>query len=102
MNKEQIFEDQPFHWGLRGDYHLWNELKERYADSILKPYTQEEFGNFLTDSFQFLTGESVQRGKIIIVERYNHGGMAGGKVCSDFWLDTGFPLLLSRFSLFNL
>lgn len=92
---EYIFE-KPDQWGLRGDKGLWADLKKIFekesADSA------EAFEQRLYILFKELTGDNIERGKWIYVKEYDKGGMSNGMVCSEFWLDKGFPLLIKRFN----
>ena len=48
-----------------------------------------------------LVGELPKKGDTTHVSKYNHIGMSSGVVCADFWLNTGFPLLIERFKVLN-
>lgn len=92
---EVIFENKPLTWGLRGDPHLWDELKETLKGMHM-PNTADEMNNILYNQFKILVGELPVKGKNIYVSRYPRLGMSGGVVCSDYWIDKGFPILIER------
>ncbi len=94
---KDIFEKEPFQWGLRGDPFLWQEIKDS-IESETKLDTQEDFTNFLNKCFEKVTGYNIEKGKNFYVEKYNLGGMSSGMVSSDFWIEEGFPLLTQRFN----
>ena len=91
-----LFQTPPPHWGLRGDPSLWTELQEISA-SLRMPESVNELEELLPVLFKELTGELPERGRNILVERFNTGGMSSGLVSGDFWLDIGFPLLVKRY-----
>jgi hypothetical protein len=86
-------------WRLRGDPYLWQELKDRTAKHFNR--ATMDFNQFIWDSFEELVGHAPIRGENYNVERYDEGGMSSGMVSSDFWLDTGFPLLKGRHDFFG-
>jgi hypothetical protein len=92
----KYFEPKPPQVGLRGDRYLWEELKIK-SSTISIPNTANELEKLLHELFKELTGEAPQKGKFIFVERYDTGGMSSGMVCSDFWIDKGFSLIIQRY-----
>ena len=92
----KCFENKPIRWGLRGDPYLWDEMKKK-TELITLPVTVNELNKLLHGLFKELTGENPQKGKNIFVKRFDNGGMSGGVVNSDFWIDNGFPLILKRY-----
>jgi hypothetical protein len=92
----KYFDPEPSQWGLRGDPNLWNEMKEKTANTNI-PTTANEFEKILHKLFNELTGESPQKEKIIYLKKYDSGGLSKGKVSCDFWLDKGFSLLIQRY-----
>ena len=95
-NISKCFDDEPIQWGLRGDPFLWNEMK-RSVEFEHFPATSNDLRKILNKLFKELTGEYPQEGKDIFVKRYDSGGMSGGWVNSDFWINKGFPLIIQRF-----
>jgi hypothetical protein len=90
------FEISPSQWGLRGDHALWDAFEKATVHSDI-PSTAEELEILLYDLFKKLTGEEPEKGKIFYSQQYNNGGMSGGCICSDFWIETAFPLIIQRF-----
>jgi hypothetical protein len=97
MKLDVIFDEAPSMWGLRGDPYLWNELKE---DVRQRPVfkTADEFLLYLKATIEDIIGEPLLKGRYPYVERFNSGGMYGGRIDSDFWLNTIMPLLEHRFN----
>ena len=93
---KSVFERTPGGFGLRGDDHLWLDLK-RHLENEPRPKTTEEFMQLLHSTVIHLTGQALEPGKDFYVEKYSHGGMSSGMVCSDFWLEKGFPELHFRY-----
>jgi hypothetical protein len=92
----KYFEPEPLQWGLRGDPHLWRDMKQKTATTNI-PTTGPEFKKLLYKLFKELTGQEPAYGKFIHVEKYRDIGMSSGVVCSDYWLDKGFSLLIQRY-----
>lgn len=92
----KYFDQPPTQWGLSGDPHLWEEMKKA-TGSIKIPSKANEMEKLLHQFFKELTGKDAIKGENILVERYDLGGMSSGMVCSDFWLDKGFAIIIQRF-----
>ena len=90
-----LFYERPEQYGLRGDPYLWEDLIVK-TSKINLPKTSDELEAILHKLFQELTGKRPERNSDFFVGRYSKGGMSSGQVCSDFWLDKGFPLILNR------
>jgi hypothetical protein len=74
-----LFQEEPWQWGMRGDPHLWREMKAALSSSAY-PSTEEHLTALLEQIYQHLTGTPLTQREPIYVERYNHGGMSGGYV----------------------
>jgi len=92
----KYFDDPPAQWGLRGDPYLWQEMKTK-METYIVPKTAKELKDLLHTQSEQLTGEKIKRGKSISVSRYDLGGMSGGVVSCDVWLDVGFPIAIKRY-----
>ena len=92
----KYFDPEPIQWGLRGDPHLWRDMKQKTANTNI-PTTGNEFEKLLHKLFKELTGEEPQKGKNIYVKKYETVGMSEGMISCDFWLNTGFSLLIQRY-----
>ncbi len=90
-----LFEDGPQRWGLRGDPHLWREMKERF-ENVACPGIPEELIALLEEAFEERTGQPMSHPEAMFIEKYSHGGMSSGYVNPQFWRETAVPLLLSR------
>jgi hypothetical protein len=95
----KLFEVVPIQWGLRGDPYLWEEMKIR-GEKISIPETSEKLNLLLHQLFYELTGVEIEPGKNIFIPRYGaeSTGMSKGFVCCNFWIETGFPLILDRYN----
>lgn len=92
-----FFEREPHQWGVRGDPHLWNEMREHFAE-IPIPSTADELIALIETVFEQLTGHPItEQEKYLHIERLNHGGMSGGMVSLEFWRDKFIPLFRERF-----
>jgi molybdenum cofactor cytidylyltransferase len=91
-----LFAEVPRQWGLRGDPHLWQDMKATLGNAPY-PATEEHFTALLEQSYQQLTGAPLANRDPVFVERYNQGGMSGGYVSPQFWVETAIPLLRARY-----
>lgn len=100
MNKktDNIFNDRPDQWGLRGDPYLWEELSELY--SKLDYSDSFDIVKFLINSIKDIVSEKgTDYGEgIIFIEGFPTEGMSGGKIYLDWWYETGIPILLERYN----
>ena len=92
----KFFDPEPIQWGLRGDPSLWRDMKVKTVRTNL-PISSNDFEKLLYKLFIELTGELPQKGKNIYLKKYETIGMSIGVVCSDFWLDKGFSVLIQRY-----
>lgn len=83
--------EEPFQYGLRGDTFLWKDLKLRYEYSDVN--NSDDFKRLLITGFKENTGHTPIANKNFDVRHFNFGGMSSGMVCSNFWIEKGFPLL---------
>lgn len=91
---DRLFKE-PYQYGLRGDAYLWKELKIVFENT--KVETIEDFKKLLYFTFKNVTRNEPVLSKNYGVNRYKFGGMSSGMICSDFWLEKGFPLLIERY-----
>ena len=98
----QLFKVPPIQWGLRGDPFLWEEMRIE-TETFVLPDNSEELSELLKKLFCKLTGQSVEHGKNIFVSRYREKsiGMSNGIVCSNFWIEKGFPLITQRYEVYQ-
>ena len=104
MNKKkyvsEIFNDKPGKWGLRGDQHFWNVLKEYYSNIEL-PYSAEKLEYDIHKLFFKYTGKDIKSEDMAAAPELNHGGMSGGLISCNFWINKGIPLLKERLNSIN-
>jgi hypothetical protein len=93
-----LFEDRPTQWGLRGDPCLWEEMKDAIGELPLLE-SEDQLILLIERTFEELTGVSLSSTDDILVERYSHGGMSSGYVCTEFWRKVAVPLLQGRYSI---
>lgn len=92
-----LFQAGPKQWGLRGDPHLWNEMRGRFSDTPL-PATADELSALIEAAFESLTGQPISTRDPFFIERLSHGGMSSGYVSPEFWRDKAIPFLLARYA----
>jgi hypothetical protein len=92
-----LFEEEPVQWGLRGDPHLWREMRERFG-SVPAPGSVEELIALVEQEFEALTGHRMSENEHFYVARYNHGEMLGGGISPEFWRERALPLLRARYN----
>ena len=95
MTVALLFGETPQQWGLRGDVHLWREMRERF-ESVPLPPDPSALDGLLAEAFESLTGCSIESDGYCFVKRLDHGGMSGGCVSPPWWRGTALPLLRSR------
>ena len=91
-----LFEDEPRQWGLRGDPHLWREMKATLGSHDY-PNTDEQLTALLEQTYQSLTGMPLSHQEPFFIERFSHGGMSSGYVSPHFWAQIAIPLLRARY-----
>lgn len=91
-----LFEEEPDQWSLRGDPHLWREMKTR-VDNFSYPDTDEQFSSLVERLYQQLVGVPLSQMEPVFVERYSHGGISSGYVSPKFWQERAIPLLVERY-----
>lgn len=97
-NVEGIFDDAPSQWGLRGDPHLWQELRTHLATTPM-PADAQQLQSILEQAFQSLSGQPLATEEdCFFVDRYAGGGMSSGMVSPEFWRDTALLLFRERFA----
>ncbi len=99
MKLSVLFEEKPERWGLRGDPHFGDYLKEQAENmDILSPCELEQWikeecfslsGKALTDKYM----------DFAVIKQFAHGGMSSGGVDNRWWMEKGIPLSKSRLDL---
>jgi hypothetical protein len=88
----ELFRYEPLAWGLRGDPHLWAEMRDYLADWLL-PLSIEELDKRIRYAFLSLTGASIDSTATIFLEKYDKGGMSSGHIDPAYWRDNALPQL---------
>ena len=92
-----LFEPEPWQWGLRGDPHLWWDMAKVLAEEPI-PATEGQLVALIKRTFETLTGAPWSTEDPFYLEKYAHGGMSSGYVSPAFWHETALPLLLEHFA----
>ncbi len=92
-----LFSPEPSQWGLRGDPYLWREMATHFQ-SIPLPGSLPLLSSALEEAFLKLTNHAVSFSGDVHLARHAHGGMSSGEISTEFWRESGIPLLLSRFN----
>ena len=90
-----IFEKVPEKWGLRGDLYFWDYLKGIF-DKYDLPFEYDELERIIKDEHLKLTGVELTKDSMAYCEKFAHGGMSSGKICGEWWITIGLPLLKER------
>jgi len=94
---ERVFIPAPEKWGLRGDPHLWRALRRRFAGRPV-PADEPEITTVLHYAIHEIIGCDLRdAGETVRVPAFRVGsGMSDGHVSTEFWLERGVPLLVTR------
>jgi hypothetical protein len=81
-------------WGLRGDPHLWELLRERLSGLATPP----DVLGALQEAFAGATGVDLRsdESEQVHLDELDHGGMSGGTVSLDWWRRKAIPLMTRR------
>ena len=63
-----LFEPEPSHWGLRGDPHLWREMRAHFEETPL-PNSADEMAALIETTFELLTGHSISEKETLFQNR---------------------------------
>jgi hypothetical protein len=91
----KLFDEQPVRWNLRGDPHLWREMRAHF-EGVPLPSSTNELAAMIESTFHTLTGHHITEMEPFFTARYNTGGMSSGYVLPKFWREEIIPLLLER------
>lgn len=96
---EKVFEYNEEGWGLRGDPHMWDELKIFFININKESLKSDEFGVLLDNRFNEIIKE---RGKeyekdSVWIEDYPQHGMSGGHVSVSRWNEKLIPMLKENY-----
>lgn len=88
-----LFWPEPIQWGFRGDPYLWREMAGHLGSTTI-PSSYVHLSALLEEAFLTLTGHPISYPGKVHVSRYAPGGMSSGMISTEFWRNTGTPLLL--------
>lgn len=93
-----LFDRGVTQWGLRGDVYLWQELRERFAETPLPP-SWFDLRSQLRAAVEGIIGVPLETDReAVYVPEFDPGrGMSAGSVSPAWWLRTGIPILLDRY-----
>lgn len=91
-----LFKERPSQFGLRGDECFWNYLETSF-EYIEFPYSETKLVEDIYQLFFNVTGEQLNKDVNPYVEQFAHGGMSSGKLCGEFWIEQGIPLIVQRY-----
>lgn len=97
MTMDQLFDEQPAHWGLRGDPYVWEAIREQLAGQPL-PDDAAALEESLLTAFTSVVGVDLRTESAdeVYREEFAHGGLSSGHVSLSAWRDWLIPLLVSR------
>ena len=84
-------------WGLRGDPHAWNAMRE-LVGSTPTPTTDDAVRQAFVDGLRTVADVDVDLldEQHVYRSHLDHGGMSGGGVNVEWWRSKGIPLLVER------
>jgi hypothetical protein len=84
-------------WGLRGDPHAWNAIRE-LVDATPTPPSAELVRAAFVDALQRVADVDIDHTdeQQAYRKHLDHGGMSGGHVHVEWWRTRGIPLLVDR------
>ncbi|WP_255029336.1 hypothetical protein [Rhodococcus sp. GA1] len=94
---DELFDEPPAQWGLRGDPYVWEAIREKLAGRPL-PDDAAALEEALVTAFTSVMGVDVRTESAdrVYREEFAHGGMSSGHVSLPTWRDHLIPLLVSR------
>lgn len=95
-----IFNEEPEHWGFRGDPYFWEYLKEQFKDYEL-PFDEDELERIIFEEHFKVSGEPLTIYSMAKVKEFAHGGMTSGGLSGKKWIDELIPLLKKRLNQYN-
>ncbi len=84
-------------WGLRGDPHAWNAMRELVASTPTPP-TADAVRAAFVDALNRVADVDIDHTDEpqVFRQHLDHGGMSGGSVNVEWWRTQGIPLLVDR------
>jgi hypothetical protein len=102
INISTLFNYEPKQWGLRGDQHLWDEMRiESRQRKLLE--NEELMEKYFYDLFYELTGyEITTKKQKVLIKHYPRYGMSGGYISTEWWIKNGIPFIMERYKKIKL
>lgn len=96
----ELFIPLPLRWGLRGDSHLWEAMRLRFAD-VECPADQWALIDAVRLAFEDLTGVRLDAniGHVPVASYQTGSGISDGVVDGGWWYHIGQALLLDRWNV---
>ena len=91
-----LFEEEPMHWGLRGDPYLWSEMRTCFEETPM-PESADELISLVETMFEALTNHPISERDFFFIERFSDDGMSRGMISPEFWRDKILPMLRVRY-----
>lgn len=95
MGIDELMEERPTSWGLRGDAHLWDEIMQSLRGAPI-PDDRCALEQLLVAAFRQTAGIPLDSNDPHFISRFSSGGMSSGYVSPSFWRTVAVPLLLDR------
>lgn len=84
-------------WGLRGDPHVWRQLRDRVAETPTPPSAATIRAVLVTAIREICDVDIDNCDEEIVYRDYlDHGGMSGGSISVEWWRSQGLPLIVER------
>jgi hypothetical protein len=95
-----LFEREPYQWGMRGDPYVWREMRAR-LEGVAVPDRWWTLRALLAETFRDVVGVDLDTSQEEAVHRpeLDHGGMSGGAVHLVTWRQRLLPILVDRSGL---
>ncbi len=92
-----LFAEEPWQWGLRGDPHAWRAMREAFRrEAVPLAGNEDRLRELLAAAFEAVVGRPLSEPGHVFVAAFDTGGMSSGMVSTAWWRETGMPLLLER------
>lgn len=78
----------------RGDKEMWKDLEKAFSE-IKCPCTIEEFDVNFNLYYEAKTKKRLKPNDITYVEEFGNGGISGGEIASNYWIDIVIPYVHS-------
>jgi len=91
-----LFEREPYQWGLRGDAVVWTAMRSR-LEQLEMPATAFELERLLASAFKSVVGIGLETDEDVVHRpELERGGMSSGQVHLPTWKGRLIPILIDR------